>query len=127
MGVCVCRRMPWGCLLQAPVNRVADLFHGFLNAVRQIAEEVDACILLQLIDCAGVVRQRIIAVIVFRVFKPESEGTVVAIGFFQQEGGEEVFGHDESLLDAHQYLALLVNGSSFADVEGVACYFNTML
>lgn len=52
------------------------------------------------------------------VFHPETESFVAHL-VLAQHGHEEVFGYDEPLTEGGQYLAAIVYGSAFADVQRV--------
>ena len=113
-------RTRWGCRLEAEVDGGGGFLDGALDVVGEVAEEVDLVVepLLQLVDGDGVGFGSVV-VEDAGVLVPEGDaGVDVAVGALPDDGGVEVFGHDD-VVSPHEDLRILVYGASLADEEGV--------
>ena len=102
--------------------------HGLaavLDVVGEVAEEIYAGALFQLVDADDVAVESLVAPVFVLVHGPEGEGSLLPV-FLHDEGREEVFGDDEFVFDILQDAVFLfsvelhvADGAALAYPHGV--------
>lgn len=110
-------------LLEAPGGWCHVAFHLILDAIWQVAEEVDTRQALQVIDTDNIGCQVLLVFVERTMFHIESDGFVAAVDstlVLAEDGHKEVLGHSKSRAGDLDEVRSVVYGASAGDVECVA-------
>ena len=101
---------------------VEATLYPLLDIVGQVAEEVDAGELLQLLDGHAVILYLLVGAVFVGLVAPVAHGEILVLAIdveLAQHGCKEVLRHDELAVDALDDVLLVVDGTSLAHIDSV--------
>ena len=93
------------------------ILHFFLDFVGQVAEEVNARLLFEMVNIDDVISQIITSFVLCGMFNPERHSLIAVVRLVAQHRHEEVFGNNQTAACLLDDLIAVINGAAFADIE----------